>query len=89
MLALQSRALLDHLEQSKQAEWEVEEDYYWEAPADGRYNPHAEPGTLSLGQLSDNWGELKRITDGEAEPIGYALVWLAAILRRVGEKAVG
>jgi hypothetical protein len=42
-----------------------------------------------LGQLSDDWGELKRITDGDAEPIGYALVWLAAIRRRVGEKAVG
>jgi len=38
---------------------------------------------------SDDWNELQRIVRGESAPIAYALVWLAAILRRVGEQAVG
>lgn len=82
-------ALLRHLEENGQKEFEIDEDFYWDVPADKRYLPYEEPKGLTIGQLSDNWTEVTQITDGNREPVGYGLVWLAAVLRRVGERAVG
>jgi len=81
--------LLRHLDESGQKEFEIAEDFYWDVPADKRYDPYSEPTQLTVGQLSDDWTEIERITSGEREPLAYALVWLSSVLRRVGEKAVG
>jgi hypothetical protein len=77
--------LLAHLE-SKGDTVNVEADFYWNIPAPARYNPYEEPKELTLGQLSDDWGELSRIAEGEAEPINYALVWLGAVMTAIGEQ---
>jgi hypothetical protein len=58
-------------------------------PADKRYSPNDEPKTLTMGQLSDDWLEVAQMTMGNRETVGYGLVWLAAVLRRVGEKTIG
>lgn len=81
--------LLDHLESTSQSEFDIEEDYYWEAEQGQLYNPYQEPSRLQLGQLSDDWSDLVSILSGESPPIGTALVWLAAVLRRVGTLTVG
>ncbi len=81
--------LLRHIEESGQTEFEIAEDFYWEVPADKRYAPYEEPGELTVGQLSDDWSEVAQMIRGSRELVGYGLVWLAAVLRRVGEKAVG
>lgn len=79
--------LLAHVE-SKRTSVEIDVDYYWDIPKDARYDPAVEPKELTLGQLSDDWDELGRIAGGQAEPLGYALVWLAAVMRAVGETVV-
>jgi len=79
--------LLEHLEKTGQAEFSVEEDFYWSIPEGDRYDPYNEPKKLTLGQLSDDWAEVQSIVDGSRAPVGYALVWLAAVLRRIGEKS--
>lgn len=61
-------------------------DYYWNVPQDQIYDPYNKPDELDLGQLSDDWQELKRVIQAKKEPLGYHLVWLAAILRAIGEK---
>lgn len=81
--------LLSHLEETGTTEFEIEEDYYWSVPPADRYSPYEEPKELTLGQLSDDLEELRAIRDGEKEPVGYALVWLAAVLSRVGEMSKG
>lgn len=81
--------LLDHLDCAGQAVLTLDKDYYWSVPPDQRYDPHKRPTELTLGQLSDDWSELKKIITGQSEPIGYALVWLSAILRAIGEENVG
>lgn len=83
-----SERLLAHLERNGIESVEVSEDYYWDVPTGSRYDPYKQPPELSLGQLSEDWRELHRILQGESEPISYALVWLASILRAVGEKVV-
>ena len=82
-------ALLQHVEQSGQKEFEIAEDFYWDIPAEKRYAPYEEPKELTMGQLSDDWSEVTQMVSGNREPVAYGLVWLAAVLRRVGEKVVG
>jgi hypothetical protein len=82
-------ALLRHLDESGQKIFDINEDFYWDVPADKRYSPYSEPTGLTLGQLSDEWADVAKMADGSREPVAYGLVWLAAVLRRVGETATG
>lgn len=81
--------LLQHLEKNGQKEFELNEDFYWDVPLDRRYLPYDHPTQLTIGQLSDDWSEVAQMVDGRRETVAYGLVWLSAILRRVGEKATG
>ena len=83
-----SDLLFTYLEESGRMEFDVREDYYWEISKEEVYDPYKEPKDLTMGQLSDDWSRLEAILKGESPPIGYALVWLSAILRIVGEKSV-
>ena len=81
--------LLDHLATTGQTSFQVDEDFYWHVPESQRYDSYSEPRRLTVGQLSDDWSELQKIADGQRAPTGTALVWLASILRRIGEKSEG
>ena len=89
MVELQAIAhrLFAYLEETGRDEFEVSEDYYWSIEKDEVYDPLKDPKNLTMGQLSDDWNELKSILEGDSPPIGYALVWFSAILRIIGEKA--
>jgi hypothetical protein len=80
--------VLRHMRDSGVTEVEVPHDYYWEVPAAARYDPSAEPEQLSIGQLSDDLNELRRMADNETEPLAYALVWLGSVFKAVGETVV-
>ena len=84
-----AEVLLGHLEEVGQDEFEIDKDFYWEVPSSNRYDQYDEPVDLTAGQLSDDWSELEGILSGAKEPIGYGLVWLASILRVLGEDAKG
>jgi hypothetical protein len=79
--------LLSHVESTGYSAIDIQDDYYWDVRADQRYDPYRKPGELVLGQLCDNWTELQRLLNDEKPLLNYDLVWLAAILRRVGEIA--
>ena len=80
--------LLDHLEDTGHDVLVINKDYYWVISAIQRYDPYKEPTDFTLGQLSDDWSELEKTIRGECAPVGYALVWLSAILRAIGEENV-
>lgn len=81
--------ILSHLEQSGQSQFEINDDYYWAISNDESYNPYITPTRLTLGQLTDDWNEISSILDGKKEPLGYSLVWISAIMKRIGELSVG
>src|SRR6476659_5202373 len=83
-----TETLLTHLRSSNLDSVELGVDFYWNMPKAAKYDPYYEPTSLTVGQLSDDWAELQRILSGEREPLAHHLVWLAAILRAVGEKVV-
>lgn len=81
--------LFSHLEELGYDSIEISKDYYWDIEAPTRYDPYVRPTELTLGQLTDDWSEMEKILRKESEPVAYALVWLSALLRIVGEEAVG
>jgi hypothetical protein len=81
------QVLSEHLDGTDQSTTEVPWDFYWDISADELYDPYLEPKDLSLGQLSDDWADLLKISSGEMPAVGYALVWLSSVLRAVGQAA--
>jgi hypothetical protein len=79
--------VVQHLKQQA-VQPELSDDYYWEISEEERYDPTKSPTDLSLGQLSEDWDRIQQILRGEAPPIGYALVWVASLLRRIGSTNV-
>lgn len=84
-----SDRLFSHLRAQGIKSVEIAQDYYWDIPKPERYDPYHQPTNLNLGQLTDDWDELLKIVGCQKEPVGYALVWLASVLRAVGEHVVG
>jgi hypothetical protein len=82
-------ALLTHLDETGQSEVEIEEDFYWHIPEQERYDTYAKPKEFTVGQLSDDWAEIQAILAGRRKPVGMAMVWLASVMRRMGEKSRG
>ena len=80
--------LLSHLESIGVNEVDIAEDFYWDVPASSRYDQYAKPEQHTIGQISDDMSELQRMLDGTAPAVGYGLVWLAVVLRRVGETSI-
>lgn len=80
--------LLDHLENMGQNTIQIPHDYYWAIPTSEKYQPYSQPTDLSLGQLSEDLNELRKLLQSDSEPIAYAFVWLASILCAIGEDLV-
>jgi hypothetical protein len=81
--------LIQHIIDNGDKSVNLKVDYYWHIPTSQMYDPYKKPTELNLGQLSFDWNQLIKIYQSQKEPIGYNLVWLAAILRAVGENITG
>jgi hypothetical protein len=81
--------ILSHLEGIGVTSLEIDWDYYWHIPKEQWHDTYQRPTAFTVGQISDDWQELKRIADGDSAPVGYALVWLSSVLRALGENVVG
>jgi hypothetical protein len=81
--------LFAHLEELGYDSIEISQDYYWDVGGPERYDPYKKPDELGLGQLSCDWTRLDRLLRNDREPVAYALVWLSALLRIVGEEIPG
>lgn len=77
--------LFAHLKEQGVEAVDIPVDYYWNITRKQVYDPYQQPTEYDVGQLSDDWHELQRLLKSESEPLGYCFVWLAAILRAVGE----
>jgi len=81
--------IVDHLKAQRETSvFEILEDYYWEVSEQQLYDPTQDPSQFTLAQLSHDWECISQILTGDSPPIGYALVWLSALLRAIGQKHV-
>jgi hypothetical protein len=83
-----SDKLFAHLENRGYTSIDLPVDYYWDIAKQQRFDSYQEPNQFNLGQLSDDWTELQKIQSGDASTVAYALVWLASVLRAIGEEVV-
>jgi hypothetical protein len=73
--------LLSRLKEIKGTDIELNNDFYWDIPSEELYNPYQEPKELTLGKLSDDWQEIKRLTDNQLDAIPYDLKRISNILK--------
>lgn len=81
--------LVAHTTKNAGTELTVSRDYFWSMPAPERYDVYTEPSEFTIGQVSESWENLKVMLEDESKVLGYGLVWLADVLRAVGDEAVG
>jgi len=65
---------------------DFEDDFYWDIDREELYQFSKEPNDLSLGQLTEDWSELKRLKDKDQIPIKYDLQRLGVILRYLASR---
>ncbi|MFD0396800.1 hypothetical protein ACFVHI_01775 [Kitasatospora sp. NPDC127121] len=80
---------LHHIEASAGSTVAVERDYFWSVPGDELYDVPNEPKTITIGQLSESWHHLEHLLTDPDRIVGYHLVWLADVLRAIGQDHVG
>ena len=80
--------LFKHLKDNNINSIDLSEDYYWDFSPSVRYDTAQTPGETDreAGQLFDDLKDIYSVASGEQPPINYGFVWLAAILRFIGEK---
>ncbi len=86
------KALSQILEKLRRQEGEVVDvgsiDYYWSINGEEKYDPYQDPERFTLGQLTDDLEEIRKIASGEAEPVALDLVKVSAVLAAVGHRTV-
>ncbi|MEU8678697.1 hypothetical protein [Streptomyces sp. NPDC048560] len=76
---------LRHLEASAGPTVTLKEDLFWSVPADELYDVGVEPQALTIGQLSESWQHLEDLLADKDRAVGYHLVWLADVIRAIGQ----
>lgn len=76
---------LRHVEASAGPTVTLKEDLFWSVPVDELYDFAGEPQDLTIGQLSESWRHLENLLARQDQPVGYHLVWLADVIRAIGQ----
>ncbi|MFE9566304.1 hypothetical protein ACFYM0_34950 [Streptomyces sp. NPDC006487] len=76
---------LQHIEASAGSAVALEHDYFWSVPGDELYDVPNEPKTITIGQLSESWKHLEDLLADPNRAVGHHLVWLADVLRAIGQ----
>lgn len=80
--------LLQHVEEVEGPQIQLDSDYFWSIPAERLYDVYHEPSALTVGQLTESLGHLERVINEPGTATSYGLVWLADLLRAVGQSVV-
>lgn len=72
-------------------EFNKDQEYYWDVLENEIFNTEREikNDELSLGQISDDWGELERLLNDDEDPISYDLIRLAYLFIALRKKSEG
>ncbi|MFF2008104.1 hypothetical protein ACFVWY_03380 [Streptomyces sp. NPDC058195] len=66
---------------------EINKEAFWSVPPDQAYDIYSEPRDLTIGMLSESWGHLEDMLSDPDRVVGYGFVWLAEVLRAIGDEA--
>ncbi|MFI6084705.1 hypothetical protein ACIBBB_27665 [Streptomyces sp. NPDC051217] len=66
---------------------EINKEAFWSVPPDQAYEIYSEPRDLTIGMLSESWGHLEDMLSDPDRVVGQGFVWLAEVLRAIGDEA--
>jgi hypothetical protein len=78
-------AAIRHIEVTAGHTVTLKEDYFWSVPGDELYDVLNEPRTITIGQLSESWQHIEDLLAHQDQALGYHLVWLADVIRAIGQ----
>jgi hypothetical protein len=81
--------LFNHLDEIDIHSIEFPYDYYWDIPKEDLYDSYHEPSRHTIGQLSDNWNDLRKLLNDSKDPVSSDFVDAAAILKAMGQILIG
>ena len=81
--------LVRHVTDGSEGDLATSKDYFWSIPPSARYDLYNEPSEFTVGQVSEAWHNLQELLVDESKVLGYGFVWLADVLRALGDEAVG
>jgi hypothetical protein len=67
----------------------VDRDAFWAVPSQDAYDIYREPSELTIGLVSESMANISALLLEPDRAIDYGLVWLAEVLRAVGDEASG
>lgn len=65
---------------------EINKEAFWSVPRDQAYDIYSDPGDLTIGTLSESWGQLEQMLSDPNRVVGHGFVWLAEVLRAIGDE---
>jgi hypothetical protein len=80
--------LYDHIERNYGNNFVVKHDYYWELDKDELLDFNNNPKDFTIGQYSHDWERLQKMLGENDLVISYGLVWLASIIKYIGEQKI-
>lgn len=83
------KIIFAHIRETGVKSVQLEDDFYWDIDMEDLYEVTRNPENFSIGQLTDDLQEMHKIVAGTGTPVGYCLVWAAALCRYIGEKSRG
>ncbi|SEC45045.1 hypothetical protein SAMN04489745_2901 [Arthrobacter woluwensis] len=79
--------LIEHVSDGSQSV-DIDGDYFWSVPPSVQEDMNSDP-ELTVGQYSECLEHLESVVEDPENAVGYALVWLADVLRAVGAREAG
>ena len=77
--------LFNHLRDCDVKYVELKDDFYWYIQRELLYDMNREPRDFTVGQISDDWNDVRRLLEAGNDPVAYGFVDLAPIMRAIGE----
>ena len=78
-------SIMDSIKERGVLKIEISEDYYWDIVKNDLYKIENQPKKMTLGSLSDDIEEVRKINNGDYDPVAYNLHKVNAILRYISE----
>ncbi|MFI9227728.1 hypothetical protein [Streptomyces rimosus] len=64
----------------------VDKEAFWSIPSNEAYEAYSEPQELTIGMISESWDRLEDMLSDPDRVVGYGFVWLAEVLRAIGDE---
>ena len=88
-LRLVTEKLFNHLSVLNTEYVEIPYEYYWDIPKEYLYDSYDKPIQHTVGQLSDDWNDLKKLLHDTNDPLAHDFVDLSAIFKAIGHTLSG